>query len=386
MTVGAYFPAAKKEPPHYLHFALPAGSSPALLEIWQDWLDEKSQTNADGGTVTLDELKLYRDKEKVFKPNKVVGIAFPKRKEFVHSMTILPLMWGETTASLSMLKSLRLALELALAPEIGFPFILSSSLQVDTTVQSFGRVEGIPSTLQALLTIEGSALGFYDRSSATEVLTRLRCLSDLALEIVSLSKLDDCIYDLARACSEPFSLYFVLLRWILREQDEPNLSFNWSKIRKPLYTLLESLMPNDNSSLTRYLKEATQIAAEAKLWGSSAEKRTSLVEPFAEFMTAARAQKSYMDLDFMFAALVQKYHTRLDRIREHGVGLTKLEHLKNYYAVLRKLYEEIYQGRPDKVLNDQKNLEAAYLFFLEEARRELKAKQKSEETGEEDVG
>lgn len=379
MTVGAYFPAAKKEPPHYLHFALPAGSSPALLEIWQDWLQEAAATNAEGGTVTLDELKLYRDKAIVFKPNKVVGIAFPKRKEFVHSMAILPLMWGDTSASLSLLKSLRLALELALAPEIGFPFILSSSLQVDSSVQAFGRVEGIPSTLQALLTIKGSTIGFYDRSSATKILTRLRCLSDLAIAIVSLSKLDDCIYDLARACSEPFSLYFVLLRWILREQDELNIALNWSKISAPLHTLLESLMPNDNSSLTRYLKEATQIAAEAKLWGSSAEKRTSLVEPFAEFMTAARAQKGYMDLDFMFAALVQKYHTRLDRIREHGVGLTKLEHLKSYYAVLRKLYEEVYQGRPEKVLNDQKNLEAAYLFFLEEARRELRANQKSEE-------
>ena len=92
MTVGAHFPAAKKEPPHYLHFALPAGSSPALLELWQEWLQETAATNAEGGTVTLDELKLYRDKSIVFKPNKVVGIAFPKRKEFVHSMTILPLM------------------------------------------------------------------------------------------------------------------------------------------------------------------------------------------------------------------------------------------------------------------------------------------------------
>jgi CRISPR-associated protein Csc3 len=94
-------------------------------------------------------------------------------------------------------------------------------------------------------------------------------------------------------------------------------------------------------------------------------------------MTAARAQKAYMDLDFMFAALVQKYHTRLDRIREHGVGLTKLEHLKNYYSTLRQLYEEVYQGRPEKILGDQKNLEAAYLFFLEEARRDLREKQKA---------
>jgi CRISPR-associated protein Csc3 len=386
MTVGAHFPAAKKEPPYYLHFSLPEGSSPALLEIWQSWLQEMAATNAEGGPVTVDELKLYRDKAMIFKPNKVVGIAFPKRKEFVYSTTILPLTWGDTTTSLALLKSLRLALELSLAPDVEFPFILSSGMQVDSSAHYFGRVEGIPSILQSLLTITGSQIGIYHRADAMEILIRLRCLSSLSLIVVgNLSKLDDCLYDLARACSQPFSLYFVLLRWILREQDDPSLSLNWSRIREPLYILLESLMPNDNSALTGHLRAATKIAAEAKLWGGSAEKRTSLVEPFGEFMISARSQKSYMDLDFMFAALVQKYHTRLDRIREHGVGLTKLEHLKNYYAVIRQLYEEVYQGRPDKLLSDQKNLEAAYLFFLEEARRDLKEKAKSDHPEPEEV-
>lgn len=374
MTVGAHFPSAKKEPPYYLHFALPQGSCPDLLRIWRDWLDDTKATNGEGGPVTLDELKLYRDKAIVFKANKVVGFALPKRRDFVHSTVTIPITWGDTTASLSLLKSLRLALELSLAPEFGFPFVLSAGLQVDVSTHVFGRIEGIPSALQPLLSIRNSQVGMYDRLEAEEILTRLRCLSDLAITIVSISKFDDCIYDLARACAQPFSLYFVLLRWILREQDDPNLGFNWNRIREPLHTLLRSLMPNDNSALTKYLKEAAQIAAEAKLWGSSAEKRTSLAEPFAEFTTAARSQKAYMDLDFMFAALVQKYHTRLDRIREHGVGLTKLEYIKSYYTVIRKLYEEVYQGRPDKLLSDQKNLEAAYLFFLEEARRDVRAK------------
>lgn len=374
MTVGAHFPAAKKEPPYYLHFALPQGSCPDLLRIWREWLEDTAATNAEGGPVTIDELRLYRDKAIAFKANKVVGFALPKRRDFVHSTVTIPITWGDTTASLSLLKSLRLALELSLAPEFGFPFVLSAGLQVDVATQIFGRVEGIPSALQSLLSIRNSQVGMYDRFEAEEILTRLRCLSDLAIAIVNLSKLDDCLYDLARACAEPFSLYFVLLRWILREQDDPNLGFNWNRIREPLHTLLRSLMPNDHSALTKYLKEAAQIAAEAKLWGSSAEKRTSLAEPFVEFTTAARSQKAYMDLDFMFAALVQKYHTRLDRIREHGVGLTKLEYIKSYYAVLRQLYEDVYQGRPDKLLSDQKNLEAAYLFFLEEARREVRAK------------
>lgn len=379
MTVGAFFPAAKKEPPYYLHFALPQGSCPELLRIWRDWLENTAATNADGGPVSVDELKLYRDKAIVFKANKVVGFALPKRRDFVHSTVTIPITWGDTTASLSLLKSLRLALELSLAPEFGFPFVLSAGLQRDVSTHAFAHVEGIPSALQPLLSIANSPVGLYNRFEAQEILTRLRCLSDLAIAIVSLSKMDDCLYDLARACAEPCSLYFVLLRWILREQDEPNFAFNWNRIREPLMTLLESLMPNDNSALTRYLKNAAQIAAEAKLWGSSAEKRTSLAEPFTEFTTAARSQKSYMDLDFMFAALVQKYHTRLDRIREHGVGLTKLEHIKNYYTVIRKLYEEVYQGRPDKLLSDQKNLEAAYLFFLEEARREQRAKAENSE-------
>lgn len=198
MTVGAHFPAAKKEPPYYLHFSLPEGSSPALLEIWKDWLEKMAETNADGGPVTLDELKLYRDKAMVFKPNKVVGIAFPKRKDCVYSSTILPLTWGDTTASLALLKSLRLALELSLAPEVGFPFVLSSGMQIDASTEHFGRVEGIPSTLQALLSISGSQIGIYDRDEATVIRDRLRNLSDLALAVVSLSKLDDCLYDLAR--------------------------------------------------------------------------------------------------------------------------------------------------------------------------------------------
>jgi CRISPR-associated protein Csc3 len=45
------------------------------------------------------------------------------------------------------------------------------------------------------------------------------------------------------------------------------------------------------------------------------------------FTTAVRSQKSYMDLDLLFAALVQQYHTRLKRIRDYEVGTPKFEQL-----------------------------------------------------------
>jgi CRISPR-associated protein Csc3 len=129
-------------------------------------------------------------------------------------------------------------------------------------------------------------------------------------------------------------------------------------------------MPNENALLTQYLKEAAQIAAAANLKGSSF-KRTSLAEPFTAFTAAVRSQKNYMDLEFMFGVLAQKYHNRLDRIREYRVGATKYEQIKHFYDILRKLYEEVYQGRPEKLLSDQRNLEAAYLFFWQEAYHNL---------------
>ncbi|KST67896.1 hypothetical protein [Mastigocoleus testarum] len=379
MAVGANFPAANKTNPLYLHFSLPKGSAPELLKIWRDFLKRTAETNPDGGTVTVDELQLYRNNSINFKANKVVGFAFPKRSQFIHKSVVIPLVWGETNSSVALLKSLWLALELSLSLEFGFPFILGGTLEVEPSDDIYGRVEGIPGVLQTLL-----ENGQYNRQEAEKIRDRLRCIGKLAISVASIQKADDCLYDLARACRRPIELYYVLLRWILREQDEPNLSVIWSRIKEPLNNLLKSLeglMSHDNSLLTQYLKEAAKIAAEANLKGSSF-KRTSITEPFTAFTSAVRSHKSYMDLDFMFAVLAQQYHTRLDRIRDYRVGLNKREQVKSFYSVLRKLYEEIYQGRPEKLLSDKEKLEAAYLFFYEEAHQQLSKKNKDNKESE----
>lgn len=368
LAIGANFPAIKNEPPYYLHLALPEGSCPELLRIWRECLRDFARTNADGGPVSVDVVKLYRDNAVEFTTNKVVGIAFPKRPEFVHNVVPLPMVWGEANTSLALLNSLRLGLELSLSFDFGFPFVLSSSLQIEPSTEYYGRVEGIPTSFSQLL---GS--GRYSREDAEVVHDRLRCLGNLVQAVARVKHFDDCLYDLARATSMPLTLYHVLLRWILRENEQPNLITFWRKIREPLEKLLESLMPDENNALTYYLKEATRIAAEGRIWGSSWERSPSL-EPFSALVSALRTKKEHMPLDVVFAALVQQYHTRLDRIREHGVGATKLEQIKRYYNVLRQLFEEVYQSRPEKFLNDQKTLEAAYLFFLEEAREPLRKK------------
>jgi CRISPR-associated protein Csc3 len=379
LAVGANFPKSSKQEPLYLHFALPEGSSPELKRIWQKWLKEKADTNAEGGTVTVDELQLYRDNIVAFQAHKVVGAALPKRPEFIQSSVIIPLVWGEVNSSLALLKSLRLALELALAPDFGFPFILGGNLEIKPQWDIFGRVEGIPSSLQPLL-----GNGQYYRQghlsqkqqqqalTAEGVLERLRCLGKLAISVASLRKKDDCLYDLARAIQRPLDLYHLLLRWILRGQDDPNLEAIWNRIKGPLNQLLRNVMSEEHDLVSQYLKQAALIAETAKLRGSSF-RRTAQTEPFSEFIKAVRSRKSHLDWDTVFAALVQQYHTRLDRIREHGVGATKFEQIKQFYGVLRQLFEEVYNTRPERLLSDSKTLEAAYLFFLQEARQQLKA-------------
>lgn len=380
LTIGANFPKTSKQDPLYLHFALPKGSSPELQTIWRNWLKEKASTNADGGTVTVDELQLYRDNAVVFKANKVVGVAFPKRPDFVQSTLVIPLFWGEVNSSLALLKSLRLALELSLALDLGFPFILGGNLEVEPQWDLFGQVEGISSALQPLLG-DGQ---YYREGQVSEqqrqqyltaevVLERLRCIGKLAISVASLRKKDDALYDLARAVQRPLNLYFVLLRWILREQNEPNLEATWNRIKEPLTTLLESLMSEEHDLVSDYLKQAAVIAETAKLRGSSF-RRTAQSEPFSEFIKAVRSRKSHLDWDTIFASLVQQYHNRLDRIREHNVGATKYEQIKQFYQVLRRLFDEVYNSRSERLLADSKTLEAAYLFFLQEARQEIKAK------------
>jgi CRISPR-associated protein Csc3 len=386
MTVGANFPKASKQDPLYLHFALPKGSSPELQAIWRNWLHGTAATNAEGGTVTVDELQLYRDNLIAFKANKVVGFALPKRPEFTFSTVTIPIVWGDVNSSVALLKSLRLALELSLAFDFGFPFILSANLEVKPEWEVFGRIEGIPSALQPLL---GS--GIYQRQghlsqqeqqssvTAEDVLERLQCVGKLVINVASLQKKDDCLYDLARAAQRPLELYHVLLRWILREQDDPSLEAIWTRIREPLTTLLRSLMSEEHDRVSHYLKQAAYIAEIAKLRGSSF-RRTSQAEPFSEFIKAVRSRKSHMDWETVFAALVQEYHERLDRIREHGVGATKYEQIKQFYQVLQQLFEDVYHSRPERLLTDSKTLEAAYLFFLQEARQKLKAETQTAQT------
>jgi CRISPR-associated protein Csc3 len=320
------------------------------------------------------EEKLKEEGKLIFQSSKVVGIALPKRPEFIYSTMVSAITWGGANLSVTLLRSLHLALKISLNEEVELPFILTSNLEIENQWNEyFGRVEGIQSTLVPFL---GS--GNYKRQghsnpeyapttlSVEELLECLDCIEGISRSIASPRKRDDCFYDLAVAARRTLEIYYVVLRWILREKDESILDFTFDEIHSPLSKLVENLMTDKDKAVSQYLREAAQIACEGKLWGNL-RRRTGRAEPFSAFLKAIRSFKSPLDWETVFASLANQYHTRLDRIREHGVGNPKYEYVSRYYNILYELFLKEYQSRPEKILNDGKALEAAYLHFLREA-------------------
>jgi CRISPR-associated protein Csc3 len=388
LAVGCSFPnrIAVKQDPVYLHIALPKGSSPELRRVWQTFLQRQFETN-EGQPIAIDELKLIRDRVFEWRSNKTIGFALPTRPEFINSTVTLPSTWGDINRSLVLLKSLRQALELCLIDDVRFPFVLSGTLEIEPQWDSFATVEGIPTSLQPLLGSgrysSAGQLGGVNRADRDRVLTvealrdRLRWLNEIALAVVNLKKLDDCLYDLARAAARPLSLYYVLLRWLLREQDDPNLGRTWERLRNPLTQLLNSLMSDEHKRVTSHLRRAAQIAYDANLRGSS-YRHTSKAEPFTAFIQALKSRRDPLDIEAVFAALIQLRFARLQRIRDHEIGDTTYQKIRSFYEALRGLLEDAYSGRVDRLLADRKMLEAAYLWFLEEPRLAKKYSQDSD--------
>jgi CRISPR-associated protein Csc3 len=376
LAVGGDLPQADSAGfPYYAHLMMPTASSPRLRKVFQLWIQEQASLNP-GGPVSIEDHTLLNKLEVVFKANKVVGAVLP-RENFVQNEAVIPMYWGkDTNATISFLKSLRLTLELA--THLQLPFILSPNLEIETTTETFGQAYGIPAPLSQLL-----EQGVYKSlSDAERVLTRLRLIGQISSIVCNdFRKLDNCLFEMSKILSEGaiLPIYSALLRWHLRTHDDDRYPFRNIVVNvAPLIHALSEVFPmSERTQLTPLLKEAAVLAAENHIRGRSFE-RTSLTDPFRFFLDGVREQKPHQDLEFLFARLIQGYHTRLDRLSEHGVGKTKREQLKSYFAVLRTLYEQVYQGRPERLLDDEKALIDAYLFFWNEAYHNLKQTQQEQ--------
>ena len=94
-------------------------------------------------------------------------------------------------------------------------------------------------------------------------------------------------------------------------------------------------------------------------------KRNSLLVPMAIFFDQIRQQQPILDKEALRAAAIEKIFDHLDRISEQGRGKSTreaLEFIANHFFIT--LLEDNYGGKIHRMIGDEKDLKAAYLFYL----------------------
>jgi CRISPR-associated protein Csc3 len=116
------------------------------------------------------------------------------------------------------------------------------------------------------------------------------------------------------------------------------------------------------------LIELAKIAWRDRIIGRSWE-RNSLLKPFDMILDALKGKSDAFTVETLRAALVEDIFRHLEVItpQEYKPGRTKREKVKDYVDLFcTGLLEGVYRGNINRLLNDEKGLRSAYLFYLRE--------------------
>jgi CRISPR-associated protein Csc3 len=141
-------------------------------------------------------------------------------------------------------------------------------------------------------------------------------------------------------------------------------------------------MSSEKPIASKIIKEMAAIAWKARIKGKSLE-RNSLMMPINKVFDQIRRQQHVLDLETLRAATITEVFTYLERIHDSKSSKYKInkretrlkvEELVNlfFHQVLRG----IYQDKLARLMVDEKNIKAAYLFYV---RNEITSKEDTEE-------
>lgn len=114
------------------------------------------------------------------------------------------------------------------------------------------------------------------------------------------------------------------------------------------------------------IKQMSKIAWDSKIKGKTLE-RNALLQPINMVFDQIRKQNQFLDLELVRASTIQKIFDYLDRINEseYKVGQKKREKITEFVDIFfDKLLLETYKNKINLILSDEKNLKAAYLFYI----------------------
>ncbi|MFN8673088.1 MAG: hypothetical protein U0457_13540 [Candidatus Sericytochromatia bacterium] len=114
------------------------------------------------------------------------------------------------------------------------------------------------------------------------------------------------------------------------------------------------------------IKKMAEIAWENHIKGSSLE-RNSLLEAINKIFEQLRKSNQISDIELIRVSTIQKIFDYLDRINDskYDIGKTKILKITELVDIFFKdILEKNYNSKIQLILSDEKNLKAAYLFYI----------------------
>lgn len=127
-------------------------------------------------------------------------------------------------------------------------------------------------------------------------------------------------------------------------------------------------------SSSEIIKKMASLAWEAKIKGKTFE-RNSLLQPINLIFDQIRKPSQVLDTETIKASTAQKIFDYLERISDFEIGKTKHQKVSDFTELFfTDLLNKVYKNRLPLLISDEKNLKAAYLFYL----RNTMSKEKGE--------
>jgi CRISPR-associated protein Csc3 len=296
------------------------------------------------------------------------GLALPQYSGFVSNIIIFPMNCpGENDA-----EQFLFALQNALVMQrfLGCEAVLTSSPVSPVGRDAFDDflVDGIPLGFEGLLSKPN-----LDRQAMDELLGSMAALVRLRSELYNPEREENVILALVRAMADPSRLAvfheadrMVDLR--ARSGGASAEQRRWRGIAITQGILSDVKIAAKGGPIMQALTELAKMGWRDRIIGRSLE-RNSLLKPFDMMLDALKGKSDAFDLNTLKAALVEDIFRHLEVIasQEYKPGRTKREKVKDYVDLFfTGILEGVYRGNINRLLNDEKGLRSAYLFYLRE--------------------
>jgi CRISPR-associated protein Csc3 len=306
------------------------------------------------------------------------GLALPHYAEFVGNVIIFPMNCPGGNDAEQFLFALQNVL--VMQRFLGCKAVLTSSPVSPVSRDAFNDffVDGVPLGFEGLLPEPD-----LDRQGLNELWGRMGALIRLRSELYNPEREENSILVLARAMADVsgLSVFHEADRMVEMRARSGGASGDqrmWRTISITQRILNDVKIAARGGSIVQTLAELAKMAWRDRIRGRSRE-RNSLLKPFDMILDTLKVKSDAFDLDTMRAALVEDIFRHMEVIAPPGYkpGRQKREKVKAYVDLFfADILGGVYRGNINRLLNDEKGLRSAYLFYV---REEIPMKEREEE-------